>query len=75
MHQLYLHQRAAPRDKLIQQVISRSEGYQRRVSMGQITDACCNLQLHTAFGNTHERVTAVRLWAGQLDGCDLIEIV
>lgn len=43
--------------------------------MGQITDACCNLQLHTAFGNTRESVTIVKLWAGQIDGCDLTEIV
>lgn len=41
--------------------------------MGQITDACCNLQLHIAFRNTHESVTVVKLWAGQIDGCDLIE--
>lgn len=43
--------------------------------MGQITDACCNLQLHTVFGNAHESVPIIKLWAGQIDGCDLIEIV
>lgn len=43
--------------------------------MGQIADACCNLLLFTAFGNLHGSFTIVKLWAGQIDGYDLIEIV
>lgn len=39
-----------------------------------MSDACCNLQSQTTFGNTQERVTAM-LWTGQIDGCDGIEML
>lgn len=42
--------------------------------MGQVSDACCNLQLQIAFGNAQESIT-VMLWAGHIDGCDGIEMV
>lgn len=42
--------------------------------MAQVSDACCNLQLQSTFGSTQENVPVV-LWAGQIDGCDGIEMV
>lgn len=45
------------------------------MSTGQISDASYNLLLFTAFGNTHESFPIVKLWAGQIDGYDLIETV